>query len=106
MVYKEWYDGYVTKTKVKEVLLDNQVALKIPNTEIMEIFQKSVKNWFSNKVSTSNWGELFTDLWNGDIETLRILISDLLFDTISYHDYKKSFYYAFLTGLVSKSGLL
>ena len=27
------------------------------------------------------------------------LISDLLFDTISYFDYKESFYHAFLTGL-------
>lgn len=101
-----YFTGYLTKTKVEEVLLDNQVALKIPNKEIMEIFQKSVKSWFSNKVSTSNRGELFTALWNGDVETLGILISDLLFDTISYHDYKESFYHAFLTGLVSKAGYI
>ncbi len=32
------------------------------------------------------------------------LISDLLFDTISYFDYKESFYHAFLTGLFSNGG--
>lgn len=32
------------------------------------------------------------------------LLSDLLFDTISYHDYRESFYHAFLAGLVSNVG--
>lgn len=30
--------------------------------------------------------------------------SDLLFDTISYHDYKESFYHAFVVGLVAGAG--
>lgn len=28
----------------------------------------------------------------------------MLFDTISYHDYKESFYHTFITGLVSNAG--
>lgn len=28
----------------------------------------------------------------------------MLFDTISYHDYRESFYHAFLTGLLSNAG--
>lgn len=43
-------------------------------------------------------------MWNGDAEKLSILFSDLLFDTISYYDYRESFYHAFLTGLVSGAG--
>ena len=35
---------------------------------------------------------------------MRRLLSDLLFDTISYYDYRESFYHAFLTGLVSGAG--
>lgn len=31
-------------------------------------------------------------------------VGDLLFDTISYHDYKESYYHAFLAGLMSAAG--
>lgn len=34
--------------------------------------------------------------------SLTTIISNLLFNTISYHDYAESFYYAFLAGLMSK----
>ena len=34
------------------------------------------------------------------------MISDLLFMTISYHDYAESFYHAFLTGLFSYAGYI
>ena len=34
--------------------------------------------------------------------SLTTIISDLLFNTISYHDYAESFYHAFLSGLMSK----
>ena len=34
--------------------------------------------------------------------SLTTIISDLLFNTISYHDYAESFYHAFLAGLMSK----
>lgn len=32
------------------------------------------------------------------------LLLDLLFDTISFHDYAESFYHAFVTGLVASAG--
>ena len=52
----------------------------------------------------SDRSKLFFALWNGEAETLTNLLSDLLFDTISYHDYRESFYHAFLVGLVSNAG--
>ena len=48
--------------------------------------------------------ELFAALWDENAQRLTELISDLLFDTISYHDYAESFYHAFLTGLFSNAG--
>ena len=42
------------------------------------------------------------NLWS--LLYLTELFSDLLFDTISYHDYAESFYHAFLTGLFSNAG--
>lgn len=34
------------------------------------------------------------------------MLSNILFDTISYHDYQESFYHAFLAGLFSGAGYI
>ncbi|WP_242964466.1 hypothetical protein [Eubacterium sp. An3] len=34
------------------------------------------------------------------------ILSNILFDTISYHDYQESFYHAFLAGLFSGAGYI
>ncbi len=100
--------GYLTRMRKEELpggsLQPGQIALKIPNAEIRSIFQKSVKAWFTETSRRSNRDELFAALWSGDTEKLTAILSDLLFDTISYHDYRESFYHAFLTGLVSGAG--
>ena len=103
-----YLSGYLTKAASQEVSIQplppEHFALKIPNAEVMGIFKKSVKSWFTEYSAKQDRRKLFTALWNGDYSELTSLISDLLFDTISYHDYKESFYHAFLTGLFSNAG--
>lgn len=103
--------GYLTKVKEEElnvgdVLEENQTALKIPNEEVKDIFRKSVAEWFIRKAAKRDRKELFEALWAGNDEKLTILLSDLLFDTISYHDYAESYYHAFLAGLMSSAGYI
>ena len=66
--------------------------------------KKSANEWFLAKTEASDRSELFDALWNGDTERLKNFINDTLFDTISYHGYKESFYHAFLAGLLSQKG--
>lgn len=98
--------GYLTRVPVngKEEGPKGQFLLKIPNVEVRNIFRKSVRAWFTEKSAASDRQGLFDALWNEDEEKLTELISDLLFDTISYYDYRESFYHAFLAGLFSNSG--
>ena len=100
--------GYLTRaaTKGQEDIPQtrNAVPLKIPNAEIQDIFRKSVMGWLQEKVLYSNREEVFTALWKGEAQKLTELLTDLLFDTISYHDYGESFYHAFLAGLFSGAG--
>lgn len=103
--------GYLTKVGEKELdeqdyLEQKQTALKIPNAEVKDIFRKSVVEWFYKKTAKSDKSTLFKALWDGEAEKLTDLLSDLLFDTISYHDYAESFYHAFLVGLLSSSGYI
>lgn len=103
--------GYLTRIKPKEIetgdiLDEKQTALRIPNAEVMDIFRRSVVEWFQNKSINRDRKELFDALWNGKAQRLTELLSDLLFDTISFHDYKESFYHAFVTGLVACAGYI
>lgn len=103
--------GYLTTVKETELEPDDrletrQTALKIPNEEIQDIFRKSVVDWFYKKTAKSDRSTLFKALWTGDAKKLTDILSDLLFDTISYHDYAESFYHAFLVGLLSGSGYI
>lgn len=72
----------------------------------MSIFQKSVTEWFSDSLARSNRSSLFEALWNEDADKLTEILSDLLFNTISYHDYAESFYHAFVAGLFANAGYI
>ena len=60
----------------------------------------------NGEVQTTDRTELFRALWEGDTETAENDISDLLFNSISYHDYKESYYPAFVAGLFAGAGYI
>lgn len=53
-------------------------------------FKKSVKAWLYETPAGRDRRELFTALWEENVEKLTAILSDLLFDTISYHDYREN----------------
>lgn len=99
-----YFTGYLTMAEVEEKTDSGRTALRIPNAEIMDIFRKSVRKWFWDRAAASDRSELFSAFWNADTDKLAQLITDLLFNTISYHDYRESYYHAFTVGLLSNAG--
>lgn len=89
--------GYITKADPDET--GDTVSLKIPNREIATIFEDTVVAYFKNTADKSKLGNLINALWEGDEEEASRLISDLLWYTISYHDYHEDYYHAFLVGI-------
>lgn len=98
--------GYLTKDIKNPVFGKTKAFLKIPNAEIMDIFKKSVVCWFDERIAVRDRSELFKALWNEDAGRLSDLISELLIETISYHDYAESFYHAFLERLFANAGYI
>lgn len=101
--------GYLTRGRYESIDETDgpegkETALKIPNAEVMDIFRKSIADYYNQRAVQSNRTELFRAMWSGDSEKLSEILSDLLFDTISFYDYAESFYHAFITGLFSGSG--
>lgn len=95
--------GYLT-TAENDASVSPRAALKIPNREIMSIFEKTVVQWFRDGLDISVKKELFDALWKGDAKKATDMISDLLFQTISYHDYHEDYYHAFIMGLFIGAG--
>ena len=83
---------------------NGETELRIPNEEIRELFSSCVDTWFQETVTKSDRKPLFDALWSGDAEKLSEIISQFLFETISYLDYKEDYYHAFLAGLLSGDG--
>lgn len=103
--------GYLTQAHPSELPKDCTAArghlfLKIPNEEIRLLFKKTVQNWFCDKMAATDRKELFQAMWQGDAGKATEIISDILFTTISYHDYKEDFYHAFVAGLFTGAGYI
>ena len=96
--------GYLTKVDPDD---DRDVVeLKIPNAEIAAIFEETVVKRFNKALALdrSRQKTLMDALWEGDEEKASEIMTDILFDTISYHDYHENYYHAFMTGIISGLG--
>lgn len=101
--------GYLTKVRdadQEDELPENTTALRIPNTEIKEIFETTVLQWFDDSVKKWDRNVLFDAVWNGNSKKITAEMSALLRRTISYHDYKEDFYHAFLAGIFTGAGYM
>ena len=99
--------GYLTEARISEgktAFLPDTKALKIPNAEIREIFETTVMKWFADSVKKWNRTAIFQALWNQKPEIITREMNLLLWNTISYHDYKEDFYHAFLAGIFAGAG--
>lgn len=99
--------GYLTTVREEDLstsVPDGLSALAIPNAEIQEIFETTVMKWFADSVKKWNRTAIFQALWNQKPEIITREMNLLLWNTISYHDYKEDFYHAFLTGIFMRAG--
>ncbi len=99
--------GYLTRIRESQPgkqLPKGCLELKIPNAEIMEIFETTISKWFEESVLQWDRKALFAAVWTGDAERMKEELTRLLRKTISYHDYKEDFYHAFFAGIFAGAG--
>ena len=95
--------GYLTMVKESK-FISKEITLKIPNKEIREIFNDTIKEWFTTTVGNMNRNKLFQAIWNADVATITEQMTKILVRTISYYDYREDFYHAFLVGIFTGAG--
>lgn len=83
---------------------EGTTVLHIPNEEVKTIFEDTIAKWFRDTVTGMDRRELLEAWWGGDDRKLTELVTDILFDTISYFDYKEDYYHAFTAGLFVGAG--
>ena len=95
--------GYLTQA-VSESRAQGKISLRIPNEEVKTIFADTIVKWFADTVTAMDRTELFQAWWAGESGKLTDMVTDILFETISYFDYKEDYYHALLTGLFIGAG--
>lgn len=101
--------GYLTKAAPEAYpagfcLEEGKTALRIPNEEVKTIFADTVAQWFAEGLEAMDRTKFFQAWWDGDEESLTRMVTDILFDTISYFDDKEDYYHAFVAGLFAGAG--
>lgn len=99
--------GYLTRAghlPEGELPEEGKTALRIPNEEVKTVFADTVAKWFADTVTVMDRRELLFAWWHGEAEKLTELVTDILFDTISYYDYKEDYYHAFAASLFTGAG--
>ena len=97
-----FFTGYLTFIQERREGRVSLYELKIPNEELLYVYETIIKNWLDEKIKSKDFSDLYNSLINGDEENLSDEISDLLLENISYYDSNESFYHGILTGILSR----
>ena len=76
------------------------LSMKVPNEEILYIYENTIQEWFNNKVKAADFSELYSAILNGDTETFENILKKYLRESISFMDSAENFYHGFLLGLL------
>ena len=83
-----------------QIAVGNYMSLRIPNREILILFMNTVNQWFNEKMKFTDRSELINAIWNGDAGSIQSIVTEILYDTISYFDSYEYYYHGFLAGLL------
>ncbi len=86
--------------------------LKIPNKEILGIYEEKIRTWFKVKVTccTEQWKHFCSAIKNGDAMNIQSIFNEFLAGSISIRDtcvrkeMKENFYHGMLLGLLKAEG--
>ena len=98
-----YFTGYLTKAS--EYFKHKYIFLKvrIPNTEVMTIYENTILNWMKEMIKKENYHELYRAMEEGNAVRVRDILNGQLFSTISFFDNAENYYHGFLTGILSQS---
>jgi hypothetical protein len=98
------FSGYLKVNHVKQREGTYDCQLKIPNHELMLMYQKTIKGWISDRIGYIAYEQLLKYLVTGNIEEFGYILQDYLMESMSLFDVKgthpENFYHGFVMGLM------
>lgn len=99
-----YFTGYLKKIRSIQTGEIEYVEMAIPNSEVRYIYRTTVLQWFDKKMDKTDLSDFYTAILNGAVSAVEKILSEQLMETISFYDYKESFYHGFLAGLLKNIG--
>ena len=98
-----YFTGYLTKES--EYFKGKYAFLKvrIPNLEVMTIYETTIMNWMEDVIKKEDFHDLYRAMENGDAQRMTDILNGQLFHTISFYDSAENFYHGLLAGILSQS---
>ena len=97
-----FFTGYLTTVSYSQTNRDIEYTLKIPNEEVLYIYEKTIYEWFKDILKKEDFSVLRKAFIDGDTDTIKNELNDFLLNTISYNDYKEDFYHGLMAGILSR----
>jgi len=96
-----FFTGYLTPVSYSQQDRAIEYTLKIPNEEVLFIYENTIREWFKEKITFADPSILLNALINKNINLLEEELNKRLMDIISYYDSAESLYHGFLLGILS-----
>ena len=95
-----FFTGYFKKVSERFEDRTRYIMMEIPNQEVLYIFENKIREWFDGKLKQRNAEPLYNAIRSKDADALKNELRDMLYTSISYHDYYENFYHGFLAGVL------
>lgn len=95
-----FFTGYMKKVSERFEGRDIFVTMKIPNEEILSIYENQISTWFEKRVKEADRSIFHRAVLEQDTDGMADYVSDLLEKTISTFDSAESFYHGFFLSLL------
>ncbi|MDR1700266.1 MAG: ATP-binding protein [Lachnoclostridium sp.] len=96
-----FFTGYLKKIGETFDGIQRYLTLTIPNTEVLYIYKRKIREWFDERIKINNPSVLIHAILNQDTATITRELNKRLEDIISFHDTAENFYHGFLLGILS-----
>jgi len=96
-----FFTGYLKKVSKTQIGVHNHLELTVPNKEVQYVYESQIKDWFGEKVSTTDLIPMYNAILNRDVKTFQHELTQMLKGTISYFDSKEEFYHGFIAAVMA-----
>ena len=98
-----YFTGYLTKESEYFKGKYTFLKVRIPNLEVMTIYETTIMNWMKDFIMKEDFHDLYHAMEDGNARKMADILNGQLFRTISFYDNAENFYHGFLAGILSQS---